>query len=83
MDKLYIVGCGAAAGAVTLKGAEALDGCAAVVLHTEKIELFSELSKNGRFLPVTIAMSRRRILTGLTALYGKSYAPLRAVCALR
>ncbi len=45
MDKLYIVGCGAAAGDVTLKGAEALEGCAAVVLHTEKIELFSELSK--------------------------------------
>lgn len=45
MEKLYIVGCGAAAGDVTLKGAEALDGCAAVVLHTEKIELFSELSK--------------------------------------
>ena len=37
MEKLYIVGCGAAAGDVTLKGAEALDGCAAVVLHTEKI----------------------------------------------
>ena len=81
MDKLYIVGCGAAAGDVTLKGAEALDGCAAVVLHTEKIELFSELSKKREVFACDDCYEQAEDFNGLNRLIWEKLCSLEgSVC---